>query len=99
MSTKYLHPAPFLSSLIDKPIVVRLKWGMEYVGVLVSFDTRMNIHIRNGQEFIRGELQAEIGDILIRCNNIMHIREKPDEYPLAPVPQDAVVDEDDEVGD
>jgi len=85
-----------MSSLIDQPIVVRLKWGMEYVGTLVSFDTRMNVHLRNAREFIRGSLQAEIGDILIRCNNIMHIRGRPENYPEAPVHPDAVVDEDEE---
>jgi small nuclear ribonucleoprotein F len=80
-----------MSSLIDQPIVVRLKWGMEYVGILVSFDTRMNLHLRNAQEFSGGELQGEIGDILIRCNNIMHIREKPEEYPVHPVRPDAAM--------
>jgi small nuclear ribonucleoprotein F len=94
VGTKYLHPAPFMSSLIDRAIVVRLKWGMEYVGVLVSFDTRMNIHLRNAQEFIRGELQAEMGDILIRCNNIMHIRVKPENYPEAPIHPDATLNDD-----
>jgi small nuclear ribonucleoprotein F len=91
---RYLHPEPFLSSLIDQPIVVRLKWGMEYVGFLVSFDTRMNVHLRNAQEFIGGELQAEIGDILIRCNNIMHIRPKPAAYPESAVPAAARIEDD-----
>jgi small nuclear ribonucleoprotein F len=68
---------------------------MEYVGFLVSFDQRMNVHLRNAQEFIGGELQAEIGDILIRCNNIMHIRPRPDVYPEGPVPPAAALDDSD----
>ena len=90
MSTKYKHPAPFLSSLIDKQIVVRLKWGMEYVGVLVSFDQRMNLQLKDAQEFVNGEMQANIGTLCLRCNNILHIREKPDVYPTEPIPDDAV---------
>lgn len=27
-----LNPKPFLSSLTGKPVIVRLKWGMEYKG-------------------------------------------------------------------
>lgn len=92
--SSYQHPEPFLSSLIDKAIVVRLKWGMEYVGVLVSFDKRMNIQLKEAEEFIGGVSQGNIGTVCLRCNNIMHIREKPAEYPIAPVPDDAIVEED-----
>ena len=95
-STTYLHPAPFLSSMIDHEIVVRLKWGIEYVGTLVSFDTRMNIHLRNCQEYTKGKLEANIGDLLIRCNNILHIRVKPQKYPNEPIPDDAVFEDEEE---
>lgn len=93
MSAKYKHPAPFLSGLIDKPIVVRLKWGMEYVGVLVSFDQRMNLQLKDAQEFVNGEMQADIGTLCLRCNNILYVREKPSVYPVAPVPDDAIADD------
>ncbi|KAH0789915.1 putative small nuclear ribonucleoprotein F [Histomonas meleagridis] len=97
-TTTYLHPAPFLSSMINHEIVVRLKWGIEYVGTLVSFDTRMNIHLRDCQEYIKGKLDSStpIGDLLIRCNNILHIRVKPQNYPNEPIPDDAVFDDDEE---
>jgi len=38
-----INPKPFLIDLVDKPVVVKLKWGMEYHGTLVSFDGYMNI--------------------------------------------------------
>lgn len=97
--TKYLHPAPFLSSMIDHEIVVRLKWGMEYVGTLVSFDTRMNIHLKDCQEWSKGNLEANIGDLLIRCNNILHIRVKPANYPGEEIPGDAICEEEEERDD
>ena len=81
MTNKLLYPTPFLSSLIGQPIVVRLKWGMEYVGLLVSFDERTNIHLRECEEWISGNKEGQMGDILIRCNNILHIRPKPSIYP------------------
>lgn len=82
-TNKFTFPAPFLSGLIEKQIIVRLKWGMEYIGTLVSFDSRMNIHLRDAEEYttIGAESDGTVGDVLIRCNNILHIRPRPDNYP------------------
>lgn len=40
-----LNPKPFLNGLTGKPVVVRLKWGMEYKGYLVSTDSYMNVQV------------------------------------------------------
>lgn len=40
-----LNPKPFLNSLTGKPVVVKLKWGMEYKGYLVSTDGYMNLQV------------------------------------------------------
>lgn len=37
-----LNPKPFLNQLTGKPVIVKLKWGMEYKGFLVSTDGYMN---------------------------------------------------------
>uniref|UniRef100_A0A8C8DU90 Small nuclear ribonucleoprotein polypeptide F n=1 Tax=Oryzias sinensis TaxID=183150 RepID=A0A8C8DU90_9TELE len=34
---------PFLNGLTGKPVMVKLKWGMEYKGYLVSVDGYMNM--------------------------------------------------------
>lgn len=41
-----VNPKPFLSGLTGKPIVVKLKWGMEYKGFLVSTDSYMNVQVK-----------------------------------------------------
>jgi small nuclear ribonucleoprotein F len=38
-----INPTPFLIDLIDKPVIVKLKWGMEYKGILIAFDGYMNL--------------------------------------------------------
>lgn len=38
-----INPKPFLIDLIDKPVIVKLKWGMEYHGILVAFDGYMTL--------------------------------------------------------
>ena len=40
-----LNPKPFLNGLTGKPVLVKLKWGMEYKGYLVSVDGYMNLQV------------------------------------------------------
>jgi small nuclear ribonucleoprotein F len=54
---------------------VRLKWGeTEYKGRLVSTDSYMNIQLANAQEFIDQKFTSDLGQILIRCNNVLWIK-------------------------
>jgi len=69
-----VNPKPFLNSLTGKPIIVKLKWGMEYKGFLVSVDQYMNLQMANTEEYIDGALTGNLGEVLIRCNNILYIR-------------------------
>ena len=41
--TVNLNPKPFLSELTGKKVLVKLKWGMEYKGLLCSTDNYMNL--------------------------------------------------------
>jgi small nuclear ribonucleoprotein F len=86
MSFVPLNPRPFLQSLIGKDVFVRLKWNeTEYKGRLVSTDSYMNIQLSDAEEHIPNEEPTKLGQILIRCNNVLWIRgakeagdEKPD---------------------
>jgi len=69
-----VNPKPFLNGLTGKPIIVKLKWGMEYKGFLVSVDGYMNLQMANTEEYIDGALTGNLGEVLIRCNNILYIR-------------------------
>merc|ERR1711955_114751 len=74
MSTLPMNPKPFLNGLTGKPVMVKLKWGMEYKGYLVSVDGYMNLQLANTEEFIDGILAGNLGEVLIRCNNVLYIR-------------------------
>merc|ERR1712025_149811 len=69
-----LNPKPFLNGLTWKPVMVKLKWGMEYKGYLVSVDGYMNLQLANTEEYIDGALAGNLGEVLIRCNNVLYIR-------------------------
>ncbi|KAJ8904341.1 hypothetical protein NDN08_000862 [Rhodosorus marinus] len=74
MSKGTVNPKPFLLDLIDKPVVVKLKWGLEYKGFLVSVDSYMNLQLTSTEEWVDGAMAGKLGEVLIRCNNVMYIK-------------------------
>ncbi|KAJ2704264.1 Bud site selection protein 6 [Coemansia sp. IMI 203386] len=76
MDFQPVNPRPFLQSQIGSPVVVQLKWGQEYKGVLSSIDSYMNLQLANAEEFQDGNSTGELqGELLIRCNNVLYVRE------------------------
>lgn len=73
-SAKLVQPKVFLVDLTGKRVIVKLKWGQEYRGVLMSFDSYMNLQLGNTEEFEGGEFTGELGEVLIRCNNVLYVR-------------------------
>ncbi|KAL6041753.1 Sm protein F [Balamuthia mandrillaris] len=69
-----VNPTPFLKSLTGDAVIVRLKWGQEYRGMLVSIDNYMNLQLANTEEWQDGVLQGNLGEVLIRCNNVLYVR-------------------------
>lgn len=72
-----VNPKPFLNELTGQVVLVKLKWGMEYRGKLLSVDSYMNLQLGDAEEFIDGALAGALGEILIRCNNVLYLRKAP----------------------
>ena len=47
---------------------------MEYQGVLTSSDAYMNLLLEQTEEYLDGQLAGKLGEVLIRCNNVMYIK-------------------------
>ncbi|KAI4789457.1 hypothetical protein E4T44_13275, partial [Aureobasidium sp. EXF-8845] len=69
-SHRILTQSPY--SVSDE-VRIRLKWGQEYTGLLVSVDSYMNIQLSNAEEWIDGKSGGSLGQVLIRCNNVLWI--------------------------
>ncbi|KAA0202385.1 hypothetical protein HAZT_HAZT001102 [Hyalella azteca] len=76
-----INPKPFLNQLTGQAVVVKLKWGHEYKGILVSVDGYMNMQqvhykmmLANTEEYIEGQSTGSLGEVLVRCNNVLYIR-------------------------
>jgi small nuclear ribonucleoprotein F len=62
-----VNPKPFLNELAGKMVIVKLKWGMEYRGFLVSIDAYMNLQLASTEEFVDDKFSGNLGQVLIRC--------------------------------
>ena len=69
-----MKPKLFLNGITGKAIMVKLKWGHEYKGYLVSVDTDMNLQLAQTEEFIDGNFTGKIGEVLVRCINVLYVR-------------------------
>jgi len=67
MSMIPVNPKPFLADLTGKSVIVKLKWGMEYKGFLVSVDAYMNLQLASTEEYIDGNFTGNLGEV--RCTN------------------------------
>jgi small nuclear ribonucleoprotein (snRNP)-like protein len=63
--TQPVNPKPFLQDLTGKVVYVRLKWGLEYKGYLVSTDTYMNLQVSDAYWCGSEELVTTI-ELLLR---------------------------------
>lgn len=66
VQVEFNNPRPFLEDLTGKAVLVKLKWGLEYKGFLVSSDAYMNLQLASTEEFIDGKSVGNLGEVLIR---------------------------------
>ena len=75
-----VNPKPFLNDLTGEDVIVKLKWnGMEYKGKLLSVDSYMNLQLASTEEWIDDQFSGNLGEVLIRCNNVLYLRGVPEE--------------------
>jgi small nuclear ribonucleoprotein F len=46
---------------------------------MACFDKYMNVQLLDAEEYMDGQCKGALGEILIRCNNVLYIREIPEE--------------------
>ncbi|KAK1278373.1 putative small nuclear ribonucleoprotein F [Acorus gramineus] len=61
---------------------------MEYKGYLVLVDSYMNLQLANSEEYIDGQFQGNLGEILIRCNNVLCLRGVPEDEEIEDADRD-----------
>ena len=75
MSAKTPPPLKYLRDARGNNVLVKLKDGGEYIGILDFSDNTMNLILRDCSEVQEktGELKAKYGTILVRGSNILFV--------------------------
>ena len=73
---KSKNPLHILQNAMGSIIILRLKDGTEYRGLLKEIDAYMNLILENCTEIMDGSPVAKYNEIFIRGNNLLFI--KPD---------------------
>ena len=74
-SLQIINPKPFLASLVGHRVAVKLKWGQEYHGTLLSSDSYINLQLGDCEEMrVDGSSAGRLGEVLVRCNNVLYVR-------------------------
>jgi small nuclear ribonucleoprotein len=74
--SKSKNPLTILQNAQNSIIILRLKDGTEYKGLLKEIDAYMNMILENAIEIMDGSPVAKYNEIFIRGNNLLFI--KPD---------------------
>lgn len=74
--TKSKNPLSILQNAQNSIIILRLKDGTEYRGLLKEIDAYMNCILEEAVEIMDGSPVAKYNEIFIRGNNLLFI--KPD---------------------
>jgi len=70
------NPLHILQNAMGSIIILRLKDGTEYKGLLKEIDAYMNMILEDATEIMEGSPVAKYNEIFIRGNNLLFI--KPD---------------------
>jgi len=67
------RPLDALGKSLNSQVLIKLKGGREFRGVLKSFDMHMNLVLNDAEELEEGESSRRLGIVLIRGDNIVYI--------------------------
>ena len=67
------RPFDILNSSLNNTVIVCLKGGVEFRGLMVAYDVHMNIVLENAEQLANGEVKRGVGTILLRGDSVTYI--------------------------
>ena len=67
------RPLDALNKARNKKVVVELKGGRQYAGVLNAFDIHINVVLDQAEELENGVMKRKLGTVFLRGDNIIII--------------------------
>ncbi len=64
------RPLDALNAARNKRVIVELKNGSQYIGLLKAFDIHINTVLEEAEERVDGEVKRKLGSLFIRGDTI-----------------------------
>ena len=68
-----IKPLSLLNQKINNPVIVELKGGRGYRGILDGYDPHMNLVLRNAEELLNNEVKRKLDVTIVRGDNVIYI--------------------------
>jgi len=68
-----MKPLNALNKAISSRVIVELRAGREFRGVLDGYDLHMNLVLKNAEEIMDGEVVSRAGTTIVRGDNVIYI--------------------------
>lgn len=68
-----IAPLTILNKNINNRVIVELKFGKEYRGILDGYDPHMNLVLKGVEEIIDGNLTRKLNNAIVRGDNVIYI--------------------------
>ena len=70
---KRVKPLNILNQTINNRVIVELKAGRAYRGILEGYDPHMNLVLKNVEEVQKGEVKRTLTQTIVRGDNVIYI--------------------------
>jgi small nuclear ribonucleoprotein len=67
------RPLDVLNKSLQTPVIVRLKGGREFRGILDGYDIHMNLVLINAEEISGGEIIRKLGSVVVRGDTVVFV--------------------------
>jgi small nuclear ribonucleoprotein len=73
VENKRVKPLNILNQSINNRVIVELKAGREYRGILEGYDPHMNLVLKGVEELQKGEVKRTLSQTIVRGDNVIYI--------------------------
>lgn len=67
------RPFDVLNGSLNNTVIVGMKGGYEFRGVMVAYDVHMNIVLEKAEQIVGGEVKRGVGTILLRGDSVTFV--------------------------
>ncbi|MGV8176511.1 MAG: LSM domain-containing protein [Candidatus Bilamarchaeaceae archaeon] len=67
------RPFDVLNGSLNDTVIIGMKGGAEFRGVMAAYDVHMNIVLEKAEQLFNGEVKKGFGTILLRGDSVVYI--------------------------